>query len=425
MDLEPWNMINNLYPDLVLVVEGKQLYYHQAVLAQHSALIKSLLLKSGCCKCNGELCSRNSDIFISLDDVQIGVVEYVMDIIYSGCGNIGGDTEEYKKVLDMLKIDTILVEEIDSTTLNEIVAEETNSNWGNTEPHPATDNSGERKHEDFKRKRREREFDRKKKLLENKEITTIIDKKYPEISVEPQHANIKDDEAEIVEIINDSRDEQLTKKDSAEKFHCPFEDCSSESRTAQSIKVHLALVHYKKTIQAENPNWRTQKCEECERVFNQMTAYYLHMAQHKNYPYMDNLPLSSSNPGTNPVLSSSSPFNIKTFTSSSKIRSNALSVVQAPPDSTWKTGNGRTRSSAVPVSSGATQGPSSFSNISAEAPHTSINSSFRKPSILSTLKATLAPSEPASAGRRSGPSSGGGQSTATRQDQIMKILRGS
>ena len=335
MDLEPWNMINQLYPDLVLVVEGKKLYYHQAVLAQHSALIKSLLLRSGCCKCKGEVCRRNSEnIFISLDDVQIGVVQYVMDIIYSGCGNIAGDTEEYKKVLDMLKIDTILVEEVDSTTLNETVAEETNINWENIETHPSTENSEERKPEDLKRKRREREFDRKKKLIENKDITTIIDKKYPEISVESQHTTTKDDEAEIVEIINDSRDEQMIRKDSSDKFSCPFQDCSSESRTAQSIKVHLALVHYKKTIQAEFPNWRRQKCEECDRVFTQMTAYYLHMAQHKNYPYMENLP-SSSNPGQaspGAVLSSSSPFNTKTFTSSSKVRSNALSVAQVRVD---------------------------------------------------------------------------------------------
>ena len=29
--------------------------------------------------------------------------------------------------------------------------------------------------------------------------------------------------------------------------------------------------------QAEYPNWRTQKCEQCDRGFGQMTAYYLHM----------------------------------------------------------------------------------------------------------------------------------------------------
>ena len=54
--------------------------------------------------------------------------------------------------------------------------------------------------------------------------------------------------------------------------------------------MHLALVHYKKTIQAEFPNWRTQKCEQCDRSFGQMTAYYLHMAQHRRFPHMDTEP---------------------------------------------------------------------------------------------------------------------------------------
>ena len=93
MDTEPWNLINKLYPDLVLVVEGKKLYYHQAVLAQHSALLKSLLLQSSCCKCQGKDCRRSSEnIFISLGEVKIATVQYVMDIIYYGSGSMSGDT---------------------------------------------------------------------------------------------------------------------------------------------------------------------------------------------------------------------------------------------------------------------------------------------------------------------------------------------
>ena len=76
-------------------------------------------------------------------------------------------------------------------------------------------------------------------------------------------------------------------KKSGEKYLCPYSDCQSESKNAQSIKVHLALVHYKKTIQAEFPNWKTQKCESCDKIFGQMTAYYLHMANHKKYKFMD------------------------------------------------------------------------------------------------------------------------------------------
>merc|ERR1719219_831004 len=76
-------------------------------------------------------------------------------------------------------------------------------------------------------------------------------------------------------------------KKSPERYLCPYSDCQSESKNAQSIKVHLALVHYKKTIQAEFPNWKTQKCEGCDKIFGQMTAYYLHMANHKKYKFMD------------------------------------------------------------------------------------------------------------------------------------------
>ena len=38
------------------------------------------------------------------------------------------------------------------------------------------------------------------------------------------------------------------KAEEAERYMCPFKDCRSESKNAQSIKVHLALVYYKKLI---------------------------------------------------------------------------------------------------------------------------------------------------------------------------------
>ena len=76
-------------------------------------------------------------------------------------------------------------------------------------------------------------------------------------------------------------------KRSPERYLCPYSECQSESKNAQSIKVHLALVHYKKTIQAEFPDWKKQKCESCDKIFGQMTAYYLHMANHKKYKFMD------------------------------------------------------------------------------------------------------------------------------------------
>ena len=58
------------------------------------------------------------------------------------------------------------------------------------------------------------------------------------------------------------------------------------SSTSQSFKVHLARVHYKKEIQADFSNWRTQKCEQCDRSFSQMTAYYMNMANQTNSKFV-------------------------------------------------------------------------------------------------------------------------------------------
>ena len=78
----------------------------------------------------------------------------------------------------------------------------------------------------------------------------------------------RSNDKEVCEIIlddNDIKKEVLTRADDNDKYVCPYEDCQSESKNAQSIKIHLALVHYKKTIQAEFPNWKKQKCDECDR----------------------------------------------------------------------------------------------------------------------------------------------------------------
>ena len=79
---------------------------------------------------------------------------------------------------------------------------------------------------------------------------------------------VKSSTKEVCEIVlddNDIKKEVLTRAEDNDKYVCPYEDCQSESKNAQSIKIHLALVHYKKTIQAEFPNWKKQKCEECDR----------------------------------------------------------------------------------------------------------------------------------------------------------------
>lgn len=315
MDLEPWNLVNKLYPDLVLIVEGKKLYYHQAVLAQHSSLLKTLLLKSGCCKCHGEDCRRSSEnIFISLGEVKISTVQYVMDIIYSGSGAIAGDTEEYRAVIDMIKIHTLVVEDLDSSegfVLEEVAGEAVAAAAApkieaKESPAELRKQEVKKKQEEYKRKKREKDEEKRKeernKRKREASVETlkptgpILDS--PKASLEvlgpgigargsERPREVKAGGLEEPIEVKDEEVEILAGPRQEERFSCPFQDCSSESRTAQSIKVHLALVHYKKTIQAEYPNWRTQKCEQCDRGFGQMTAYYLHMAQHKKYPHME------------------------------------------------------------------------------------------------------------------------------------------
>jgi len=125
-------------------------------------------------------------------------------------------------------------------------------------------------------------------------ITQPVEKPVLSMTRVPEMSSIQIDDEEV-EIIGSEK--RADKVEVVERFTCPFPDCSSESRTAQSIKVHLALVHYKKEIQADFPNWRTQKCEQCDRSFGQMTAYYLHMAQHKAYPHMEGGGTPAAPPG--------------------------------------------------------------------------------------------------------------------------------
>jgi len=363
-------MISHLFPDLVFLVEGKKLYYHQAVLAQHSQLVKSLLSKTSCCKCNGVDCSRNAgNVFITLDGVKTDTVQYVMDMIYAGSGNMVGDTEDYKSVLDMLQINTIVVDALNSfegfileeifsqggsdiglrgvsegsITLNDALEEEsrkvdqelkeTNKALKKLEREKKKLAVEEKKKQEIDRKRDRRSRNRKPsyaeedsregledntedtiKVEENKTVETIeltrsrtesvVVQKSKTTSDTPQPSAVTtktsynqpiskssndDDDCEI--IIDSEIEKKITsveiKAEESERYVCPFKDCRSESKNAQSIKVHLALVHYKKSIQSEFPNWKKQKCDECEKSFGQMTAYYLHMANHKKYQYMD------------------------------------------------------------------------------------------------------------------------------------------
>ena len=87
------------------MVGGSRLSYHKAVLSQHSALVRSLLQDTGWCQC--------CDVVITLDDVSLDDVKYVMDLIYNGAGGTSSqDNGDIKHVVSMLQIETILVEEL-------------------------------------------------------------------------------------------------------------------------------------------------------------------------------------------------------------------------------------------------------------------------------------------------------------------------
>jgi len=364
MESEPWKIVSHLFPDLVFLVEGKKLYYHQAVIAQHSQLVRSLLIKTSCCKCQGADCSRNAgNVFISLDGVKIETVQYVMDMIYAGSGNIAGDTDDYKHVLEMLQINTIVVDALNSFegfVLEEILSEvggdmnlemiqdvlqdptgsttnvieveksksidqelkETNKALKKLEKEKKKLAAEEKKKKEMENKRDLRRRNRKStysEAVDNKDErksekgddvesiglsesqsqvqtdTIVIHNKSKDESSKSQPISTSSKDDDDCEIILDSEEEgksnvssvEINKTQDAERYICPFKDCRSESKNAQSIKVHLALVHYKKSIQSEFPNWKKQKCDECEKSFGQMTAYYLHMANHKKYQYMD------------------------------------------------------------------------------------------------------------------------------------------
>merc|ERR1719341_1875359 len=293
-----------------------------------------------------------------------------MDMIYAGCGNIAGDTEDYKSVLDMLQINTIVVDALNSfegfileeifsqgsdigldevsegtSSLNDALEEEsrkvdqelkeTNKALKKLEREKKKLAVEEKKKHEIEKKRDRRSRNRKPiyseensrdgpqdntedamdvedtkavetvETIESTRTESVVIQKSKSTSETPQPLSVTpkssnnqppvfkssndDDDCEI--IIDSEIEKKNTsvevKVEEAERYVCPFKDCRSESKNAQSIKVHLALVHYKKSIQSEFPNWKKQKCDECEKSFGQMTAYYLHMANHKKYQYMD------------------------------------------------------------------------------------------------------------------------------------------
>ena len=105
---EPWRFLSDQYRDLTLMVQGEKLCYHKAVLAQHSRLVRHILTDNSWCQCN--------EVIINLDDVEVESVKYVMDLIYAGVGgfaNPTGKDKQFKDVLKMLLIDTIVMSNVE------------------------------------------------------------------------------------------------------------------------------------------------------------------------------------------------------------------------------------------------------------------------------------------------------------------------
>lgn len=333
---EPWLLMKEVYRDVTFIVAGRRLSYHKAVLNQHSRLIRSLLQDDGWCKCY--------DVVLSLDDVSLEDVKFVMDLIYNGAGGLSSQNHEaIKAVISMLQIETIVVDDLQvdeglvvetpgatefgvvepgqvivtRSVSSNVVEQSVKSNTVDPEETPkAVSASDKRKPAEVEStaittKRRGRK--RKQEEVTTPKISKIVtvDTSKSMINPETKKSSNPSSEADLVPKVGLDTDVKVPKivstasvkpsksvdipeitldddeKRSGEKYLCPYSDCQSESKNAQSIKVHLALVHYKKTIQAEFPNWKTQKCESCDKIFGQMTAYYLHMANHKKYKFME------------------------------------------------------------------------------------------------------------------------------------------
>lgn len=331
---EPWLLMKEVYRDVTFVVAGSRLSYHKAVLSQHSRLIRSLLQDDGWCKCY--------DVVISLDDVGLNDVKAVMELIYNGTGGISSQNHgDIKAVISMLQIDTIVVDDLEAEegvvleALNtsgigvveeeDVLVTKSLSEDGVKEsvmPSKIVQEEPEVIEKTVKRRGRKRKQDLDvvttpkteeiKTSVTNKESkkpsnpsfiepssmktlpkvlsnTSTENPQVQDVFLTPTVKKSKTGSVDVCEITIDIDDDDKLSEAPAEseKFLCPYKDCQSDSKNAQSIKVHLALVHYKKIIQAEFPNWKKQKCESCDKIFGQMTAYYLHMANHQKYKYMD------------------------------------------------------------------------------------------------------------------------------------------
>ena len=83
----PWSQCRLYHPDLLLRVGDTLLPCHQAVLAQHSLLLRDIIQR------------KREEVVIILDqDVDIEVLEVVLDIIYRGEGRVPNNPEMFQSI---------------------------------------------------------------------------------------------------------------------------------------------------------------------------------------------------------------------------------------------------------------------------------------------------------------------------------------
>ena len=203
-----------------------------------------------------------------------------MDIIYSGryvptvpstsnsllSGAIAGDTEEYRAVIDMIKIHTLVVEDLDSSegfVLEEVAGETVAAPKTEAKDSLAELKKQEvkKKQEEYKRKKREKDEEKRKEERNKRKREASVEpmkptgpileapkasleKPGPGIGVRGSERPIEVKAGGLEEPIEvkDEEVEILAGPRQEERFSCPFQDCSSESRTAQSIKVEPACI---------------------------------------------------------------------------------------------------------------------------------------------------------------------------------------
>ena len=86
---------------------------HQAILTQHSPLLRDILQRTRCCVCQGAECYHKQEVTLILDqDVDIPVLEGVLDIIYRGEGRVPENAEEFQMIINMLQLDSFYLKNL-------------------------------------------------------------------------------------------------------------------------------------------------------------------------------------------------------------------------------------------------------------------------------------------------------------------------